>query len=372
MTVGDKAIERAAVPGGRLAFIDALKAFGAQFIVLHHLAYYGPMSDGAHRLWPEFMGWLAQDARIAVQVFLVVAGFLAAQSLAPSGVLRAPHPLVLLGRRYLRTVLPYLAALLVSIVCSALARHWMVHDSIPEAPGLGQFLAHALLLHSVLGVDSLSAGVWYVAIDIQLFALALGLLWLARVFGGGWVLGCTLLCLAVLASLFGFNLDPDWDVWAPYFLGSYGLGMLAYWAGGARRSRVGLAGMASLVLVVSLALGVDFRSRIAVALAVAVALWAARRGDWLAVWPRSKVLAHFGQMSYAVFLLNFPVSLVVTAFFTRFVAPDPWLQSAGVVLAWLACNLAGHWFYLKVERPLGRWQGRLLRPDTAVTSSGRV
>ncbi|MEY4755596.1 MAG: hypothetical protein RJA34_494, partial [Pseudomonadota bacterium] len=29
----------------RLALIDALKAIGAQFIVLHHLAFYGPMSD---------------------------------------------------------------------------------------------------------------------------------------------------------------------------------------------------------------------------------------------------------------------------------------------------------------------------------------
>jgi peptidoglycan/LPS O-acetylase OafA/YrhL len=367
-------IERAAAPGARLAFIDALKAFGAQFIVLHHLAFYGPMSDGAHRLAPGLMEWLAQDARIAVQLFLVVAGFLAAQSLAPDGVLRAANPLALLRRRYLRTALPYLVALVVSMACSALARHWMVHDSIPDAPELGQFLAHALLLHSVLDVESLSAGVWYVAIDFQLFALVLGLLWLARVFGGGLALASGLLLLGVVASLFGFNLDPDWDIWAPYFLGSYGLGVLAFWAGDSRRGMAGMVTMALLVLVVGLALEVDFRSRIAVALAVALALWMARRGGWLAVWPRSAVLAHFGQISYAVFLLNFPVSLVVTAIFTRFVAPDPWLQTAGVVLAWGACNLAGGLFYRWVEQPLGRWQGtqRRLLSDTGVTSSRGV
>ena len=43
-----------------------------------------------------------------------------------------------------------------------------------------QFLAHALLLHSLLGMDALSAGVWYVAIDFQLFTLFVAVLWLAR------------------------------------------------------------------------------------------------------------------------------------------------------------------------------------------------
>jgi hypothetical protein len=39
----------AAAPS-RLAFIDALKAVAVQFIVLHHLASYGLLSDNAYDL----------------------------------------------------------------------------------------------------------------------------------------------------------------------------------------------------------------------------------------------------------------------------------------------------------------------------------
>jgi peptidoglycan/LPS O-acetylase OafA/YrhL len=128
------------------------------------------MSDHAYLLAPDLIHWLSQDARMAVQVFLVIGGFLAARSLAPTGVLLTPHPLVLVQRRYLKLVTPYLAAVLIGIACAAIARELMVHDSIPGRPTLPQVVAHALLLQSILGYEGLSAGVWYIAIDFQLFA----------------------------------------------------------------------------------------------------------------------------------------------------------------------------------------------------------
>jgi peptidoglycan/LPS O-acetylase OafA/YrhL len=355
-----------------MALIDALKALGSQFIVLHHIAFYGPMSDWAHQLMPGLMGWLSQDARMAVQVFLVVAGFLAARSLAPQGVLLTPSPLTLLRKRYLRTVAPYLAALLICMVCSELARHWMEHDSIPERAELGQFIAHALLLHGVLGIDSLSAGVWYVAIDFQLFALVAAMLWLARAMGGRVGLSVTLLLAGVALSLYHFNLDAEWDSWAVYFLGAYGLGALSYWASQPRRGLKGLAWLLLFALLVTGALALEFRARIALALMTALLLGVAHSGQWLNRWPRGRVWAYFGQISYSVFLLNFPVSLLVTALFTRFVPADPWLQSAGVLLAWMACNLAGAVFFRYVEQPLGRLGSGRLQVDTAVTVGSRA
>lgn len=356
---------------GRLALIDAFKAIGSQFIVLHHLAFYGPMSDWTQVLLPDLVDWLSQDARMAVQIFLVVGGFLAARSLAPRGVLLTPQPLMLLRKRYLRTVAPYLVALLLSLVCTELARYWMEHDSLPERAELGQFLAHALLLHGVLGFDSISAGVWYVAIDFQLFALLLGLLWVARGLNGRLALSATLLLLGVILSLYGFNLDPDWDSWAVYFLGSYGLGALTYWATQPRHGLKGLGWLLLFTLLVQGALVVEFRERIALALMVALLLGVAQQGQWLHRWPQGRAWAYFGQISYSVFLLNFPVALVVNALFTRFAPADPWVQTAGVVLAWMACNLAGAAFFHFVERPLGRL-GRVARlpTDTSVTSRG--
>ena len=337
--------------GERMPFIDALKAVGSQFIVLHHLAFYGPLSDGTHQLAPDLVAWFSQHARIAVQVFLVVAGFLAARSLAPDGRLRSERPLALLWQRFVRVSLPLMVALLLAMVCTELARYWMAHDSLPAPPTLWQFVAHALLVHSLLGVDSLSAGVWYVAIDVQLFALLLGLLWLGRRLG--WA--APLLVAAVaLASLFYFNLDSDWDNWAIYFFGAYGLGALAYWLSRADAGHGATAWWTGMALLTGLALAMDWRTRIALALGVALALAWAHRSGWLFTWPRSRALGYLGRISYGVFLLNFPVALVVNAWFTRYASADAGVQTLGVLVAWLACNLAGAAFHHGVEQRLGR------------------
>lgn len=335
----------------RMPFIDALKAVGSQLIVLHHLAFYGPMSDWTHQLAPGLVGWFSQNARMAVQIFLVVAGFLAARSLAPGGRLRTERPLAMLWQRFTRVSLPLMAALLLAMVCTEIARYWMTHDSLPAPPTLWQFVAHALLIHSLLGVDSLSAGVWYVAIDVQLFALLLGLLWMGRRFG---VAAPMLVAGVVLASLFHFNRDSGWDNWAVYFFGAYGLGALAYWLSRADAGRSASAWLAGMALLTALSLALDWRTRIALALGVALALAWAHRSGWLFTWPRSRLLSYLGRISYGVFLLNFPVALVVNAWFTRYASPDAWVQTLGVGVAWLACNLAGAAFHHGVEQRLGR------------------
>jgi peptidoglycan/LPS O-acetylase OafA/YrhL len=366
------------VVSGRMPMIDALKALASQMIVLHHLAFYGPMTDWTYELAPWLVTWFSQDARMAVQVFLVVGGFLAVRSLAPHGVLLASRLLPLLRKRYRGIALPYLVALVVAMLCTELARRWMDHDSVPDAPTLWQGVAHVLLLESLLDIDSLSAGVWYVAIDFQLYALLLGVLWLARrvsavgVRGGvkaataaghapswrfAWP-GLVLVGGLAAGSLFRFNIDPEWDSWATYFFGAYALGVFSFWAnqlGGGRWRGVFLVGMASLTV---LALLLDFRERIALALAVALLLGVAQGRGWLYRWPRSRLLAWLGEISYSVFLLNFPVALVVNAVFTRFMPENAWVQTAGVLVAWAACVGAGALFHRWVEAPLRRWKPR--------------
>lgn len=334
----------------RLAFIDALKAIASQLIVLHHLAFYGPMSDFAEELAPAVIAWLSQDARIAVQVFLVIGGFLAAKALAPDGRLIAQAPLSLIWNRYLKLSIPYLGALLVSIVCAFIARQWMEHDSIPGAPTVKQLLAHAVLLQNVLELDALSAGVWYIAIDFQLFALLLLTLWLGRSLGfateGRRAISMLLVGAIGVASLFYFNRDASWDDWAFYFFGSYALGALTYWAS---RRKEAPDWLGIIVLVVTVALLVDYRSRIAVAVLVALALGLSRHWNFLESWPNVRLLAYLGRISYSVFLLNFPVSLVVNALFSHYASDDPVVNALGVLLAWAACIAAGALFYHFVE-----------------------
>jgi peptidoglycan/LPS O-acetylase OafA/YrhL len=359
-------IDSRVVPAGagaqqtQFGLINLLKAVAAQLIVLHHLAFYGPMADHARPLMPDLFDWLAGDARIAVQIFLVIGGFLAAKSLAPQGLAKLGNPLSAMWRRYVKLAPPFIVATLLAALASLIASAWMTHDSISSAPSVSQLAAHVLLLHSVLGYESLSAGAWYVAIDFQLYAGAALLLWLCGRLSGGlarpWLVPVAM-TLVVVSSLFYFNRDADWDVWAPYFFGSYGLGMLAWWAGDPARTRRAVVLLFVMMAVPALAaLMLDFRSRIAVALSVACVLMLLGRVRVCSTagWAVANWL---GKNSYSIFLVHFPVCLIVNAAFTRFVPVEAEWQLIGTVVAWVGSLAGGAMFCRWVEVPLGRAAG---------------
>jgi len=359
----------------QFGLINLLKAGAAQLIVLHHLAFYGPMADQARPLMPALIDWLDEYGRIAVQVFLVVGGFLAAKSLSPQAHPGIASPFGAIWRRYIKLAPPFIMAMLLAIAASALASQWMTHDSISAPPTLSQLSAHVLLLHDVLGYEALSAGAWYVAIDFQLYALVTLLLWSAGRFAGTrrqpWLVPAAI-ALCVSISLFYFNRDADWDVWAPYFIGSYGLGMLAWWASDPAR-RPGEAGalLAMIVVPTSIALALDFRSRIAVALAVACVLFLFGRIKLADVRSQGWALVNrLATISFSVFLVHFPVCLVVNAAFTRFVSDQPHAQALGMLVAWFASLAAGAVFYRWVETPLGRKLASFTRPARPRSSLG--
>jgi peptidoglycan/LPS O-acetylase OafA/YrhL len=347
-----------AADGMKYGVINLLKAVAAQLIVLHHLAFYGPMADHVRPILPDLIDWLAGSARIAVQVFLVVGGFLAARSLAPSAQPVMADPLGAVWRRYAKLAPPFIAATLIAALASALARQWMEHDSISDPATLGQLAAHALLAHGVLGYPSLSAGAWYVAIDFQLYALMVALLWLAariRPVRRPWLVPAMVAAGCALSFLY-FNLDPDWDNWAPYFFGSYGLGLAAWWASDPRRKpRGAVLVQAAIFLPALLALAIDFRSRLALALMVACALVICGRAQVGGAGRAWRAVDALARTSYSVFLIHFPVCLLVNAAFTRLAPADPVLQGLGMLAAWGASLAAGAAFHRWIEIPLGRW-----------------
>lgn len=332
----------------RLFAVDLLKALGCVLIVWHHLAFYGPMSDVAFPLAPGLIAWLYDYARMAVQLFLVVGGFLAAAQLAPQGAVPLEHPLRLILRRYRRLVLPLAAALVLAVAAAAAVRPWLDHDSVPAAPGFWQLLAHGLLLQDLLGMEALSAGVWYVAIDLQLYAMAVLLLGL----GPAWRAALPVGALTAL-SLFWWNRLPALDVSGLYFFGAYGLGMLAFWIA---RSRRPLRGGLALAVLGGAALALDFRARIALALATALLLvWMASapserpaRGTAVTAW-RGGVSA-LARMSYSVFLVHFPVGLLVNALVSRTWPSQPLPNALGMVAAFVLSLAVGWALHLGVER----------------------
>lgn len=342
----------------RLLHVDALKALAAQAIVLHHLASYGPMAEALRGLMPALAELLFQYGRMAVQVFLVLGGFLSARGLSPQGRAFEGEPAALLWRRYLRLALPFMAAVLLTLTSSALVAD-ALPELVPQELSAGQLLSHALLLHGVLGHEALTVGAWYVAIDMQLFALLLGLLWLAGGLPRSRALGPLLVLLLASAALWVFNLNPELDRWGIYFFGSYGLGALVHWLGRSQHRVPGLLLLSALVLG---ALAYDFRGRILLALLTALALALLQQrhaaGHRLlsgAHSPRwaAPLLAQAGTHSYALFLVHFPICLLVNALVARGELGVP-MALLALASAWLLSNAASLPFYRWVEAPAGR------------------
>jgi peptidoglycan/LPS O-acetylase OafA/YrhL len=123
---------------------------------------------------------------------------------------------------------------------------------------------------------------------------------------------------------------------------------LTFWAANAKHA---VRWLLLIAVAVVMALLLDYRSRIAVALVVALALGLASRYGFLARWPKSSLFAYLGQISYSVFLIHFPICLIVNGLFARVAMADPWLNLAGMVVAWAASLLAGGLFYRFIEGP---------------------
>lgn len=339
--------------------VDSFKAGAAQLIVLHHLVAYGPVAAAVAVATPMLSDWLFDYARMAVQAFLVIGGYLAARSL-DRGIKGGLLPSIF--KRYLRLALPFLAALLLTSIVAALVRPWFNDEAMPSVPGLAQVLAHVFLLHGVLDYESLSAGAWYVAIDFQLYVLFAVLIWATR-HALRWHL-LIVVALTVL-SLFHFNRHSALDDWALYFFGAYGMGVLAFHI--SQRERP-LPWLSLLVAVAGAALYVDFRGRILLALCVAVALVLLRNVSVAQESRLSQRAAYLGLNSYALFLVHFSLCLLGNALFVRMGWHSPAEGVSMLIFIWLGSNLLADQFFRHIEQPAGRlgWplSLRLARSET--------
>ena len=331
--------------------IDLLKIVAAQSIVLHHLSVYGPMADLIHQAWPAASDAFIEYSRLAVQVFLVIGGYLAAQAIRFDT--PAPSPTQvgqLVWRRYARLIPPYLLALALISAVVWLCRGHIFGDWLVAAPTWGSVLAHALTLQGLLDLPSLSAGVWYVAMDFQLYVLLMLLVAAART--------PRVLSLAVAglcaASMLYFNRHVVLDNWSLYFFGSYGLGVLAGWS---RRTPQNARLFVGMISVALLALWMAPRIRLEVALATAVVL--AISAQWRS--PVQWMGQHLGVLmqrladsSYGTFLTHYGVIVIVSAMWDLTHRIGLVWAFAASIAAWSLSVGTGMAFHLWVEQPLSR------------------
>lgn len=334
----------------RLPLFDAMKALGCLAIVFHHLAIYGPMSDVVREGAPAIIRGLDVYAKLAVQMFFVLAGFLIAMQIAPDGETspqNSSQAIALIFKRYKRLVTPFLFAVASAILITALVRPWFIHESLSGSPSLLQLFAHAFMLHDILGYEALSAGVWFVAIDFQLFALTILLTTAMGRAVPAWkaLFPICIIGLAAL-SLFLINRVSEYEIYAPYFFGAYGLGMLAYWS---TRPNLSYLVFPSIALLGAVSLWIEYRITIAVALATAALVSAAGQTGLLEHWPQSKILTWLGQRSYSIFVIHYGICIGINAIWSVWFPTGIWINTIGMLVAGGASVFAGGLLYRYVE-----------------------
>jgi len=341
-----------------LFLIDFLKVLAALLIILHHLSSYGQIAEDARLVLPSLMTWLFEYGRYAVQIFLVMAGYLAAQSLSRYANTKfSAHGLLkLILNRYLRLFGPYAAALIFTIACAYIARFWVNDEFVGESETLGQFLAHLFFIQGILGLDSISAGAWYVAIDWQLYSV-LAILFIS--FPGYqafiWLIG-----ILVVSSLLFFNRSSSYEAYFIYFIGSYGLGVLAYLASQLEDTRVKRLAKAALILIGFVIAAASLqqiwlRNFLAWFVALALFLWGNTQ------YPKGseqkgllKAITWGSKRSYCAFLIHFAFILLAN---TLYIALGWHAYESGLLAMAIMCGVVvssifvANYFYRWIEIP---------------------
>jgi peptidoglycan/LPS O-acetylase OafA/YrhL len=342
-----------------LFLIDVLKVAAALLIILHHLSSYGQIAEDARNVLPGLMTCLFEYGRYAVQIFLVMAGYLAAQSLSrfSNKKFNAQGLLKVILNRYLRLFGPYAAALIFTIVCAYIARHWVNDEFVGESETLGQFLAHLFFIQGILGLDSISAGAWYIAIDWQLYSvLAILLISFPSYQVVIWVIS-----ILAVSSLLFFNRSGAYEAYFIYFIGSYGLGVLAYLGKCFESPSVNRLAKTALVVIgcfiaVSSLQQVWLRNFLAWFVAIALLLWGDKaypimqRGDSVFL----KAISWGSPRSYSAFLIHFAFILLANTLYiaTGMHAHESGSLALSLMLGVVICSaVAANYLYRWVEVP---------------------
>ena len=312
------------------------------------------------------MNFLFEYGRYAVQIFLVMAGYLATQSLTrfANAKFDSQNLLRVIINRYLRLFAPYIAALVFTILCAWIARFWVNDEFVGEQESFSQFLAHLFFLQGILGLDSISAGVWYVAIDWQLYSvLAVLLISFSSYQALIWFIS-----IIATFSLLYFNRSNQYEAYFIYFIGSYSLGVLAYLAKNFANKNI--QGLAKFVLI---AIGViivistlhQFWPRNFLAWFVALLLM-----SWGNVsYPKQeaeseglkgkalRAIAWVSPRSYSAFLIHFAFILLANTLYiaSGLHAHESGILAISLMVGVLVCSgIVANYLYCWVEIPSGK------------------
>ena len=331
--------------------IGLMKWLAAQVIVAHHLASYGPFAQKGHAQMPQLFAFLSNCGAWAVSVFLVIAGFLVAQSIDGKTV-DFQYIRRFAIKRYWRLAPVYFAGLTLSVGVALFMRPWVSPDMLPAQLDAAVLLANFLFLQDIFGLEALSTGVWYVAIDLQLYVFFLSLTYLSHLKGVRDIFWDKrwLWTTVGLLSLCFFNLHAEWNVWAIYFAGTYALGTLAYHSMHLSKTHQGIFWL--YVAGALFCYWTEPRPRLLVAILTAAVLSSIQ---YISISSNLWIDAarKMGDCAYAIFMSHFAMLMLWSCVYPVIMEWGMPFES-WVLVIFVSCNALGWLIWRYIDKPVQR------------------
>lgn len=326
-------------------------------VACHHLDAYRPYPEPALSVIPHWGNVLLEHGWVGVPIFFVISGFVIAYSLRNAKLTPA-----FVGRyaisRWLRLAPAYIAVIALAAAIEWLAPSLGIARPSQQPLSVGRLVTHVAYVHQIFGYESLSAGFWTLAVEMQFYLGFILLLsaaaWIApspTSLRLGFLAGGNLLLVfgpLALASLFVFNVDETYENWLIYFFWMFFLGTLAWWVLDGKMS----SGWFWLfVAAVLLRLWLNYNLRGVVAVATAVAILLVGRSDRLGSWLDYRIVQYLGRVSYSLYLIHYLVNHLVVAFGFKLTGLGKGPEAAWLVISLAVSLCAAHVLYVLVERP---------------------
>ncbi|MGC4074441.1 MAG: acyltransferase [Nibricoccus sp.] len=317
----------------RLFTIDYLRGLAALLVALCHFKHTLPVS------WHEHVSEIGQ---LGVQIFFVISGFI-----IPYGMFRARYTIRCAGHFYLKRLLrlhpPFLVALALTLLLSAGAA---LARSIP----VGWSALDILRFTVYAAVPPENPVFWTLIVELKYYVFV-SLLF--PVFFGGRVPSTIALLLCAGAS-YAFVEQLPVLKHLPYFL----VGFVAC------RHFLGLATKMELLVLTAVILAAASRSSWTGEL-----LAGAFTATAILYTPvfHSRVLAYFGDISYSLYLIHFPIGVKLINLLAPHCPGHTQLLLLPAALA--ASTLTAHLLFLVIERPSIVWSQRIKYPTRLIPST---
>jgi peptidoglycan/LPS O-acetylase OafA/YrhL len=172
-----------------------------------------------------------------------------------------------------------------------------------------------------------------------------------------------ILTILILASLLFFNRHADYENSFIYFIGSYGLGVFAYWASNVNAINANRSWLSAKKVLLALALIILISALHSVwlrnYLAIGIAFLLLYRGNRPYPHPHSwlaSAMQWASARAYCAFLIHFAFILLANTALLALHVESPVIGLGLIALVSVLSWIAAAYLYRWVELPVGRWR----------------